>query len=190
MATRRGCLLQVLFCKGAPEVVLERSTTVLCNEGSGSVQALTAEMRRDFSSQFTRYGQQQALRCLALAMKPLPPQQQSITPADESRLIFLGLVGMLDPPREEVKAAVETCRSAGIRVIVVTGDNKATSEAVCRKIGILDPVEPDAVADVSGTIAASGKSLTASELEQLSPQDQATALQQLALFCRLGLSRS
>jgi Ca2+-transporting ATPase/Ca2+ transporting ATPase len=66
----------------------------------------------------------ETLRCLALAFKTVPHGQQTISYDNENDLTFIGLVGMLDPPREEVRDAMLACMTAGIRVIVVTGDNK------------------------------------------------------------------
>ena len=126
----------IMFIKGAPEQVLKRCTSVLTDESGASenmsdavMDALTLKMNA-----FAR----ESLRVLALAMKPMPKHAKSVTKDDEQDLTFLGFVGMMDPPRAECKLAIDKCRAAGIRVVMVTGDNKATAEAVGRQIGLGD----------------------------------------------------
>jgi Ca2+ transporting ATPase len=164
---------EILFCKGAPESIFSRCTSVLCND-DGSAAPMTAEIRAELEERLYSYGEKETLRCLALALKPMPMGQQTVALDDEYNLTFVGLVGMLDPPRDEVRQAVATCKSAGIRVIVVTGDNKATAEAVCRRIGVFDPLD-----DLTGA------SYTASEFEELPPVQQAVAIRKLSLFSRV-----
>lgn len=164
---------EILFCKGAPESIFSRCTSVLCND-DGSAAPMTAEIRAELEERLYSYGEKETLRCLALALKPMPMGQQTVALDDEYNLTFVGLVGMLDPPRDEVRQAIATCKSAGIRVIVVTGDNKATAESVCRRIGVFDPLD-----DLTG------KSYTASEFEELPAVQQAVAIRKLALFSRV-----
>ncbi|CAK9264959.1 unnamed protein product [Sphagnum jensenii] len=164
---------EILFCKGAPESIFSRCTSVLCND-DGSAAPMTAEIRAELEERLISYGQKETLRCLAVALKPMPMGQQTVTLDDEYNLTLVGLVGMLDPPRDEVKSAIALCKSAGIHVIVVTGDNKATAESVCRRIGVFDPLD-----DLTG------RSCTASEFEDLPPMQQAVAIQKLSLFSRV-----
>ncbi|KAF3497917.1 hypothetical protein DY000_02057973 [Brassica cretica] len=164
--------MDVMFSKGAPESIIARCTKLLCNS-DGSVVPLTAASRAELESRFTSFGDE-TLRCLALAFKTVPHGQQTISYDNENDLTFIGLVGMLDPPRKEVRDAMLACMTAGIRVIVVTGDNKSTAESICRKIGAFDNL-----ADFSGL------SYTASEFERLPAMQQTTALQRMTLFSRV-----
>uniref|UniRef100_M4DTW7 Cation-transporting P-type ATPase N-terminal domain-containing protein n=2 Tax=Brassica campestris TaxID=3711 RepID=M4DTW7_BRACM len=114
--------MDVMFSKGAPESIIARCTKLLCNS-DGSVVPLTAAARAELESRFHSFGDE-TLRCLALAFKTVPHGQQTISYDNENDLTFIGLVGILDPPRKEVRDAMLACMTAGIRVIVVTGDNK------------------------------------------------------------------
>ncbi|KAM2593102.1 hypothetical protein TB1_042303 [Malus domestica] len=165
--------LQIMFSKGAPESIISRCTSILCND-DGSAIPLTTSIRAELESRFHSYAGKETLRCLALAFKRMPMGLQSLSHKDEKDLTFIGLVGMLDPPREEVRNAMLSCMTAGIRVIVVTGDNKSTAESLCRKIGAFDHLEDLA-----------GHSYTATEFEELPAMQKTLALQRMALFTRV-----
>ncbi|EZG43488.1 calcium-transporting ATPase 1, endoplasmic reticulum-type protein [Gregarina niphandrodes] len=128
----------MLLVKGAPEGIVERSTAIM--EPDGTISVFTDALKRKVLARVEGLATH-ALRTLAMAVKinPIIPPG-NIEPAEfillESELIFLGVVGMLDPPRKAVKDAVLRCRRAGIRVIMVTGDNKYTAEAIALKCGI------------------------------------------------------
>lgn len=165
--------MEIMFSKGAPESILSRCTTILCND-DGSAVPLTAAVRAELELRFQSFAGKETLRCLALALKKMPMGQQSLSSDDEKELTFIGLVGMLDPPREEVRNAVLSCMTAGIRVIVVTGDNKTTAESLCQKIGAFDHIEDF-----------TGYSYSASEFEALPALQKSVALQRMAIFTRV-----
>ncbi|DBA00203.1 TPA: hypothetical protein N0F65_007828 [Lagenidium giganteum] len=140
----------ILFVKGAPEGLLERCTTIQL--GDGTVKPLTDAGRKAILQEVSSLAMK-SLRCLAFAKKedlgelgsydgdrhhPAHKQLERTEnfAAIESNLTFIGLASMLDPPRPEVRPMIEICRTAGIRVIVITGDNKLTAESICRKIGV------------------------------------------------------
>ncbi|KAH7846945.1 hypothetical protein Vadar_019999 [Vaccinium darrowii] len=165
--------MEIMFSKGAPESIISRCTSILCND-DGSTVPLTANIRDELESRFHSFAGKETLRCLALALKRMPMGRQALSFDDEKDLTFIGLVGMLDPPREEVSNAILSCMIAGIRVIVVTGDNKSTAESLCQKIGAFNHLEDF-----------SGHSYTASEFEELPALQKTLALQRMTLFTRV-----
>ncbi|KAA8543972.1 hypothetical protein F0562_021851 [Nyssa sinensis] len=139
-----------LLVKGAVENVLERSSFVQLRDGS--VVELD-QTTRDTILQSLQEMSSSALRCLGFAYKEdlrdfatyngdedHPAHGLLLDPSKyisiETELIFVGFAGLRDPPRKEVRQAIEDCRAAGIRVMVITGDNKNTAEAICREIGV------------------------------------------------------
>ncbi|XP_063853477.1 calcium-transporting ATPase sarcoplasmic/endoplasmic reticulum type-like [Scylla paramamosain] len=168
-----------MFCKGAPEGVLDRCTHV--RVGTQKVP-LTAGVKDKILAVTRMYGSgRDTLRCLALATRDAPPAPSQMDLQDPSKfhsyevdMTFVGVVGMLDPPRKEVRESIRRCRAAGIRVIVVTGDNKATAEAICRRIGIFGDNE-----DTTG-LSYSGR-----EFDELSPAEQRSACMRARLFSRV-----
>lgn len=127
-----GAIVQ--YTKGAPDEVLRVCTTYF---NDGKAVPLTDEARAEIVSENKRMANK-ALRVLAVALKPHAAEPQTYSPEDlENDLCFIGLVGMIDPVRPEVKDAIEQCRSAGIRPIMITGDHIDTASAIARELGIL-----------------------------------------------------
>ncbi len=138
-----------IFVKGAPEILLERCREVW---RGGQAVPLDAEQRKALVQQNEALARE-ALRTLAIATRTLPASaiglsadrsvpaanDRELPPAVEEDLVLLGFVGMIDPPRPEVKAAVATARRAHIRTVMITGDHPATAEAIARELTIMEP---------------------------------------------------
>ncbi|MDP4027995.1 MAG: cation-transporting P-type ATPase [Gallionella sp.] len=119
---------QMLYCKGAPETVLPLCGAILLQ---GKHQPLGEASRASLLARQEQMAEQ-GLRVIAFAWRSLPPH----TAQRETGLIFAGLIGMVDPPREGVPDAVHRCHAAGIRVIMITGDHPETASALAREIGL------------------------------------------------------
>lgn len=119
--------------KGAPDILIQRCTHIILD---GEVQPLTDEDRAAIQ-EANREMAGHALRVLAIAEKCLDRLPDEINPGLlEEGLVFIGLVGMIDPPREEARDAVRVCREAGIRPVMITGDHRDTAAAIARELGI------------------------------------------------------
>lgn len=170
----------LLLVKGAPESVVERCKSIYTGSSNSPVP-LDSNHRSAIAAKIQEYGKL-GLRTLALAQVESSldvSSYRSESSADyarfEQNLSLVGLVGMMDPPRPEVPAAIARCRSAGIRVIVITGDNQPTAETICRHIGVL-PSDPEA--DLTGL------SFTGRDFEAMSEQQQLEVVKTARLFSR------
>uniref|UniRef100_A0A669DNU6 Calcium-transporting ATPase n=1 Tax=Oreochromis niloticus TaxID=8128 RepID=A0A669DNU6_ORENI len=168
-----------MFIKGAPESVIERCEYV--RVGNRKV-TLTPAVRDQLMSKIREWGTgKDTLRCLALATHDTPPRKENMELENSSKFVeyelgltFVGCVGMLDPPRKEVIGSVKLCNEAGIRVIMITGDNKGTAVAICRRIGIFGEDE-----DVTG------KAYTGREFDDLPQEAQREAVKRARCFARV-----
>jgi Ca2+-transporting ATPase len=158
--------------KGAPELVLERC---IHWERNGKVELLTDEIRRQILDANDRMAKS-ALRVLGLACRPIPNPSAEYTPDSlETELTFLGLAGMIDPPREEVKKAIRDCHASGIRTVMVTGDHKLTAAAIARELGILGG---DGTRDL--------KALEGRELDKMSEEQLAAIVEEVGVYARVS----
>jgi sodium/potassium-transporting ATPase subunit alpha len=129
----------IAFTKGAPETVLTRCTHSLVH---GEAIAMTPDERKRILSQSRTFAEQ-AYRVMAVAMREVAHQPEQIeVETIEDDLTFLGLVAMMDPPHREVPEAIATCRNAGVRVVMITGDHPLTALAIARKIGLAPEQTP------------------------------------------------
>ncbi|CAB4419859.1 unnamed protein product [Rhizophagus irregularis] len=164
-----------LLVKGAPESILDRCVSV---RSSYSTTDLNPVIREKINEKLLEFGKN-GLRVLAIAtLEGCRLDDWDLTDPKnfiniEKKMTFLGLVGMLDPPRPEVKNSIRKCKTAGIRVIVITGDNRNTAEAICRKIGIFGEHE-----DITG------KSITGREFDDLSKNEKLEVVRHVSLFSR------
>ena len=126
-----------LFVVGAPEKILSLSSKYLSEDG---VKDLSDETENEINENIDRMTRE-AMRVIACGYKETGENKDIIDADDASDLIFTGLFGIIDPPRPEVREAVERCKSAGIRVIMVTGDHKQTAAAIAEQVGIIESVD-------------------------------------------------
>ena len=163
--TAEGTLVQ--FTKGAPDEVLKRCTKALVN---GSEVEMTDAIRGEILTA-NKAMADKALRVLSVARKQLdeePAVYESETV--ECALCFVGLVGMIDPVRPEVKPAIDECRTAGIRAIMITGDHKDTAVAIAMQLGI---------------ISSADEAITGAELDKISDKDFETMVEKYSVYARV-----
>ena len=159
---RNGC---VAYVKGSVEQVLALSRYVF---KGGQAVPLTEEGRQAIQQANTALAAD-AMRVLALAYAELPHQCEGLCDNDlDGRLVFVGLVGLIDPPRPEAIKAVANCHQAGIKVVMITGDHKLTAEAVARQLG-LSP----------------GETISGAELEKMDDEELAQRVEHISVFARV-----
>ena len=166
--TKRMTTLQMMpqgnlaHSKGAPEIILDACASYLAEDGEWPLDLAAREhilaVAREMASQ--------ALRVLAVAYRPAEDISQA-----EQRMTFLGLLGMIDPPRPEARAAIQTCAQAGIRPVMITGDHPLTAQAVARELGLLKN---------------GGRVVTGPELEAMSDADLARQVEHIDVYARVS----
>ncbi|MBO1304657.1 cation-translocating P-type ATPase [Enterococcus sp. 669A] len=156
---------KLLLTKGGPDIVINRSSQVLVD---GEVVPMTEEHKQRIQQQNEAFSER-ALRVLAFAYKPLADRDLEFE--DEEELVFVGLMAMIDPPREEVFQAVSDARDAGMKTVMITGDHKTTAVAIAKEIGI----------SADGDLA-----LTGTELDQLSEEELMERLEQVTVYARVS----
>jgi Ca2+-transporting ATPase len=161
---------KIAYMKGAPEIVLDKCSKILVD---GQVHKITNNDRTEILKVNEAIASQ-ALRNLGFAFRDLPETVNTFDEKIEKDFVFVGIMGMIDPPREEVKEAIYTCKKAGINVVMVTGDHKLTAVAVAKELNLLGENEEE------------GKVLTGEELEKLSDEQLTDIVQKVVIYARVS----
>jgi Ca2+-transporting ATPase len=162
------------WVKGAPETVLSQSTHIV---RGGGVEVLSEQEKRAILAVNEGFASE-ALRVLGGAYRRLHEPMEAYTVENvEKDLVFLGLMGMIDPPREEVKDAIVSCTAAGIRPVMITGDHKLTAIAVARELGQLDSESLQEGKPVA---------LTGVELDRLSDEEFGRLVEEIVVYARVS----
>jgi P-type Ca2+ transporter type 2C len=160
---------EIAYVKGAPREILQLCSQVLFN---GAATPLSGAVRADILATNDAYARS-GLRVLAIATRSLPNRTGAYSIETVERdLTFLGLVGMMDPPRPEVAQAMQVLRQAGIRMVMITGDYGLTAESIARRVGMISQPSPRIV--------------SGSEFEKMGEGDLAQALKQETIFARMA----
>ncbi len=157
----------IQYTKGAPDEVLKRCTFIWEN---GAVRPMTEKDRTWIESENKRMADR-ALRVLAGALKETEEKPEDISPgALESGLVFVGLTGMIDPVRPEVKAAIQECRQAGIRPVMITGDHRDTAAAIAMELGIIESAD---------------QAVTGAELDDMDEEEFRNRIENYSVYARV-----
>ena len=162
--------VRIAYVKGAPEVILERSVSIIEN---GEVRPFS-EADREHALFTMQAMASDALRVLAMSYRELADNIDDYEmEAVESGLTYVGLVGMIDPAREEVPLAINTCKQAGIRTVMVTGDHRLTAVAIAKEIGMLEEETPGSV-------------MIGEELEEIDDDRLDEVIEDISVFARVS----
>ena len=168
---------EMAFTKGAPEMVLDRCTFIYAPSG---VREFTEQDRIEILEN-NRALAQETYRVLALAYRPIGSSDEEL----EDRMIFLGLVALIDPPREEAKKAIETCHKAGIKVVMITGDNQETAKAIASEIGLSDgTISLEGITDEKVRHILADGAITGTELDELNDEEFSSVVEKVSIYAR------
>ncbi|PAX60777.1 cation-transporting P-type ATPase [Brunnivagina elsteri] len=168
--TSRG---KIIYVKGSAESILKRCQLLLNTKGDSRPIDCVETLRQTTIEREVNIMARQGLRVLALAKKAVPDNQTTVDHTDiEKDLIFLGLQGMIDPPRESAIAAVKACQDAGIQVKMITGDHAVTAQAIARRMGI----------NKNGSVLA----FTGTELAKMDKTELAHVAEEGVVFARVA----
>ena len=154
----------VIYVKGSPEIVLRMCRNQLIEE---SIEPIRSEQVLGKADEMAM----DALRVLGMAYKPVDKEKTSLEPEDMDGLIFLGLQGMMDPPREETIAAVKNCKTAGIRLVMITGDHVQTAKAIATQLEIGESED---------------KALTGEEISKMSNEELYEVVDKVSVYARVA----